>query len=188
MSTFIRRVFLFLFIALLISFVLIPAYEIFVGGQSFDVCMGNICRSPTAEGVFRHLVRTHGLEDLISVDSAGTHAYHEGEKPDPRACASAVEKGYDIASSRARKVKDEDFNKYNYILPMDNANLSFLQVKAPLTHRDKIELFLNYHPEKTGEEVPDPYYRDSDLFDGVFEMIEECCWNLLKVMRKRHHL
>lgn len=152
------------------------------------VCMGNICRSPTAEGVFHHLVRTHGLEDIIGVDSAGTHAYHEGEAPDPRACASAIEKNYDISFAKARKIVDEDFSKFNYILPMDKANLSFLQVKAPLNHRDKIELFLDYHPEKAGEEVPDPYYRDSDLFEGVFKMVEEGCWNLLKVMRKRHHL
>ncbi len=152
------------------------------------VCMGNICRSPTAEGVFNHLVRTHGLEDVIRVDSAGTHAYHVREKPDPRACASALEKGYDISFAKARKVKVEDFDNFSYMLPMDNANLSFLQVKSPLFHRDKIELFLNYHPDKVGEEVPDPYYRDSDLFDGVFNMIEVGCWNLLKVMRKRHHL
>lgn len=152
------------------------------------VCMGNICRSPTAEGVFNHLVNTHGLDDLIHVDSAGTHAYHVGEKPDPRACASALEKGYDIKYTKARKVNDNDFINFNYILPMDKTNLSFLQLKSPLSHRQKIELFLNYHPDKTGEEVPDPYYRDSDLFDGVFELVEAGCWNLLKVLRKRHHL
>lgn len=152
------------------------------------VCMGNICRSPTAGGVFYHLVRTHGLEDVIRVDSAGTHANHEGEKPDPRACASALEKDYDISFSKARKVRNEDFEEFDYILPMDNANLSFLQVKSPLIHRNKIELFLNYHPEKSGEEVPDPYYSDNDLFGGVFKMIEESCWNMLKVMRKKHHL
>ncbi len=152
------------------------------------VCMGNICRSPTAEGVFKHLVNTHGLDDMIQVDSAGTHAYHEGEHPDPRACASALEKGYDISKATARKVNERDFEKFTYILPMDNANMSFLQVKSPLMHRDKIELFLNYHPQKTGKEVPDPYYRDSDLFDGVFAMIEEGCWSLLKAMRKRHRL
>lgn len=152
------------------------------------VCMGNICRSPTAEGVFNHLVNTHGLEDVIRVDSAGTHAYHEGERPDPRACASARQKGYDISYAKARKVSSGDFEDFTYILPMDNANMSFLQVKSPLIHRDKIELFLNYHPHMKGEEVPDPYYKDSDLFDGVFAMIEEGCWNLLKAMRKRHRL
>lgn len=152
------------------------------------VCMGNICRSPTAEGVFYHLINSHGLEDSIHVDSAGTHAYHEGERPDPRACEAAMEKGYDISYARARKVDDKDFENFDYILPMDNANMSFLQVKSPISRRDKIELFLNYHPQKTGEEAPDPYYRDSDLFEGVFTMIEEACWNLLKVMRKRHHL
>ena len=152
------------------------------------VCMGNICRSPTAEGVFKHLVHEHGLDDVITVDSAGTHAYHEGEPPDPRSCAAAMEKGYDISFARARKVTDQDFDKFTHIIPMDNANMSFLQVKSPLMHREKIELLLSYHPTKTGEEVPDPYYRDSDLFDGVFTLIEEACWSLLKAMRKRHRL
>ncbi len=152
------------------------------------VCMGNICRSPTAEGVFKHLVHSHGLDDVIYTDSAGTHAFHVGKQPDPRACVSAREKGYDISAAKARKVTEADFEKFSYILPMDNANMSFLQVKSPLMHRDKIELFLNYHPGRAGEEVPDPYYRDSELFDVVFTLIEEGCWNLLKVMRKRHHL
>ena len=152
------------------------------------VCMGNICRSPTAEGVFKELIHSHGLEDLISIDSAGTHAYHVGEPPDPRACASAMHKGYDISHARARKVNEHDFEKFTYILPMDNANKSFLQVKSPLMHRDKIQLFLDYHPQKKGKEVPDPYFRDSDLFDGVFDIIEDGCWNLLKAMRKRHNL
>ena len=152
------------------------------------VCMGNICRSPTAEGVFKHLANSHGLEDIFHIDSAGTHAYHVGEPPDPRACESALVKGYDISFAKARKVNTQDFEKFTYIFPMDNANLSFLKVKSPLMHRDKIELFLNYHPQKKGEEVPDPYFRDSDLFDGVFNIIEEGCWNLLKAMRKRHRL
>lgn len=152
------------------------------------VCMGNICRSPTAEGVVNHLVRTHGLDDLIRVDSAGTHVHHAGEHPDPRACESAFKKGYDISYARAREVSSEDFTEFDYLLPMDNSNLSLLQVKSPLDERNKIGLFLNYHPERIGEEVPDPYYRDSDLFDGVFKLVEEGCWNLLKVIRKRHHL
>ena len=156
--------------------------------QILFVCMGNICRSPTAEGVFNHLTRSHGLDDLITVDSAGTHAYHVGEPPDPRACQSAKEKGYDISSARARKVCDEDFKQFDLILAMDSSNLSSLQVKSPLSSRDKIELFLDFHPDKKGQDVPDPYYRDSDLFDGVFEIVEAGCWELLKAVRKRHRL
>lgn len=152
------------------------------------VCMGNICRSPTAEGVFKHLVHEHGMEDLIEIDSAGTHAYHVGEPPDPRACESAREKGYDISFARARKVSNDDFKNFDYLLAMDSANLSFLQVKSPMSARDKIELFLDYHPDKKGSNVPDPYFRDSDLFDGVFQMVEEGCWSLLKMMRQRHQL
>ncbi len=111
--------------------------------QILFVCMGNICRSPTAEGVFKHLIHEHGLEDLIKIDSAGTHAYHVGEPPDLRACESAKEKGYDISAARARKVSDADFTKFDHILAMDNSKLSSLQVKAPLSSRNKIELFLD---------------------------------------------
>ena len=150
--------------------------------------MGNICRSPTAEGVFKHLLRTHGLDDLVTVDSAGTHAYHVGESPDPRACQSAKEKGYDISAARARKVSDDDFARFDIILGMDNSNLNSLQVKSPLSSREKIKLFLDYNAEKKGQDVPDPYYRDSDLFDGVFEIIEAGCWDLLKAVRKQHRL
>ncbi len=156
--------------------------------QILFVCMGNICRSPTAEGVFNHLTRSHGLDDLINVDSAGTHAYHVGEPPDPRACQSAQDKSYDISAARARKVCDDDFKQFDLILAMDSSNLNSLQVKSPLSARDKVKLFLDYHPDKQGQDVPDPYYRDSDLFDGVFEIIESGCWELLKAVRKHHRL
>lgn len=152
------------------------------------VCMGNICRSPTAEGVFKHLVSDHGLEDLMAVDSAGTHAHCAGRPPDARACLSAYKKGYNISQARARKFCQHDFEHFDHILAMDSANRSFLQVKSPLAARCKIELFLDYHAGKQGEDVPDPYFPDSDLFDDVFEMIEKGCWSLLKAMRRQHRL
>lgn len=152
------------------------------------VCMGNICRSPTAHGVFDEMVREHGMEDVIHVDSAGTHAYHIGERPDPRAREVAKNNGYDISYVRARGLSEKDYFKFDYLLAMDKTNLSSLQVKSPLNERDKLQLFLNFHPEKSGEEVPDPYFKDSDLFGTVFELVEQGCQHLLKAMRNRHHL
>ena len=150
--------------------------------------MGNICRSPTAHGVFDNMVKAHGMEDVIHVDSAGTHAYHIGERPDPRAREIAKSNGYDISYVRARGLSEKDYLKFDYLLAMDKTNLSSLQLKSPLNERGKLELFLNYHPDKAGEDVPDPYYKDSDLFGQVFELVEQGCQNLLKVMRNRHHL
>ena len=152
------------------------------------VCMGNICRSPTAEGVFKRLVSDHGLEDLITIDSAGTHAPYAGRPPDARACLSAYKKGYDISPARARKVCDDDFENFDHILAMDHANLAFLQDKSPLTTRHKIELFLDHHAGRQGTNVPDPYLCDNNLFDSVFEVIEKGCWSLLKAIRQQHRL
>ena len=151
------------------------------------VCMGNICRSPTAHGIFAELVMQHGMEDTIEVDSAGTHAYHLGDPPDPRSRKTATNRGYDLSKIRARRVAGKDFEKHDYILAMDRTNLSALQVKASIEHRDKLQLFLNYHPSKKGEEVPDPYSKEAELFDVVFDLVEEGCFGLLKAIRKTHH-
>ena len=150
--------------------------------------MGNICRSPTAHAVFDEMVRIHGMEDVIHVDSAGTHAYHIGERPDPRAREAAHHKGYDISHVRARGLSEKDYFKFNYLLAMDKSNLASLQVKSPLSERDKLDLFLNFHREKAGQDVPDPYYKDSDIFEDVFSLIEEGCQSLLKAIRNRHQL
>ena len=152
------------------------------------VCMGNICRSPTAEGIFKNLVDQHGLEDVIHVDSAGTHASHGGSLPDPRAHKSAHNKGYDISFTRARKVESEDIENYDYVLAMDQDNLDYLLLKSEKDHQRKVELFLNYHPQREGENVPDPYYRDQEAFDHVIELVETACWELLKTLRDKHNL
>ena len=152
------------------------------------VCMGNICRSPTAEGVFKNLVKRHGLEDIIHVDSAGTHALNSGSPPDPRAHKSAKINGYDISFTRSRKVNKEDLNKYDYVLAMDQENLDYLFLKSNEDDKDKLELFLNYHPERQGGNVPDPFYRDQESFDEAFSLIEIVCWELLKTLRQRHKL
>lgn len=150
--------------------------------------MGNICRSPTAEGIFKNLVDQHGLEDVIHVDSAGTHASHSGSPADPRAHKSARKKGYDISFTRARKVKQNDIEKYDYVLAMDQDNLDYLLLKSDDRHQEKLELFLNYHPEREGEDVPDPFYRDQESFDHAIELIETACWELLNTLRDRHKL
>ena len=150
--------------------------------------MGNICRLPIAEGVFKTLVEQHGLDDMIHIDSAGTHASHKGAPPDPRAIKSARNKGYDITFARARAVSDEDFSEFDYVLAMDDDNVEFLLARSDEISRDKVELFLNHHPEKQGQGVPDPYYRDQASFNDAVELIESACWELLKTLRDRHQL
>jgi protein-tyrosine phosphatase len=150
------------------------------------VCMGNICRSPTAHGVFHTLVEQHGLADRIEIDSAGTHAYHVGEQPDSRAQATAVRRGYDLSSIRARRVSDEDFQYYDYILAMDRDNLSILQRKCPETHQQKLSLFLDFAKDRNENEVPDPYYGGVSGFERVIDMIEQASEGLLTHINTRH--
>ncbi len=145
------------------------------------VCMGNICRSPTAEGVFRHVVRQAGLQDNIKIDSAGTHAYHVGEAPDRRSQSKARENGVDISAQRARKVAQEDFDRFDYIIAMDRSNYSDLMrlAKKP-EQQQKISLFMDYAKDWNNTEVPDPYYGGSNGFQQVFDMIMSASQGLLK--------
>lgn len=152
------------------------------------VCMGNICRSPTAHGVFEALVRDKGLDELITVDSAGTHAYHVGEPPDRRSQEVALRRGLDLDYQRARKVVREDMEAFDYILAMDEANLEDLQQICPQTHREKLALFMSYAPHYGQLEVPDPYYGGEQGFDRVFDMVEEASKGLLEVIRRHHEL
>ena len=152
------------------------------------VCMGNICRSPAAEAIFKNLVAQHGLEDVIHVDSAGTHASSSGNSSDPRAHKSARNKGYDISFTRSRKVNINDLDEFDYVLAMDQENLDYLLLKSNEDNQNKLELFLNYHPDREGEDVPDPYYRDQESFDHAIELIETACWELLRTLRSRHNL
>lgn len=143
------------------------------------VCMGNICRSPTAEGVFRSHVLSAGLSDLITIDSAGTHAYHIGEKPDRRARETALRRGIDLDSIRARKVYRGDIEVFDYVLAMDKDNLSDLRAMAPVELADKIRLFMEYADGFEEQEVPDPYYGGLSGFDRVLDMIEAASAGLL---------
>ena len=152
------------------------------------VCMGNICRSPAAEGIFKSLVEQHGRDDVIHVDSAGTHASKQGGSPDPRAIKSARSKGYDISFARARAVSDQDIQEFDYILAMDQDNYDYLLLKSENKNQAKVELFLNHHPERRGQNVPDPYYRDQASFNHAIELIESACWELLVTLREKHKL
>ncbi len=146
------------------------------------VCMGNICRSPTAEGVFRHFVVEAGLADKIEIDSAGTHAYHIGDPPDRRATAAAERRGVSLAEIRARRVCDEDVERFDYIIAMDEDNQMRLLEQAPDELRLKVQLFLSF---ASGDEteVPDPYYGGGAGFERVLDLVEEASRGLLESLR-----
>ncbi len=148
------------------------------------VCMGNICRSPTAEGVFRQLAREAGLEEAVRIDSAGTHDYHVGKAPDARAQAAALRRGFDLSLLRARQVKERDFLEFDHILAMDRENLANLQRICPPGHRHKIRLFLSYSSRFAEREVPDPYYGGRQDFDHVLDLVEDASRGLLESLTK----
>jgi protein-tyrosine phosphatase len=148
------------------------------------VCMGNICRSPTAEGVFRHHVAEAGLDEGIAVDSAGTHAYHVGEPPDRRAMAAAERRGMSLEGIRARRVADEDFERFDYILAMDEDNYLRLQDQSPPEYHSKLRLFLEF--SSAGErEVPDPYYGGAAGFERVLDLVEDASRGLLETLSRQ---
>jgi protein-tyrosine phosphatase len=147
------------------------------------VCMGNICRSPTAEGVFRKLLRAQRLDGEIEVDSAGTHGYHAGEAPDSRTQRAAASRGYDLSSIRARKVAPQDLEYFDLILAMDHNNLEALQRMCPLDKQDRLKLFMEYSSNFDDDEVPDPYYGLGHGFDLVLDMVEDAAQGLIDAMR-----
>ncbi len=147
------------------------------------VCMGNICRSPTAEGVFRHVAALEAPELLLHVDSAGTHAYHLDEPPDPRAQRAAERRGISLASLRARRVVEEDFSRFDLILAMDRLNVAVLQEHCPVEHHSRIKLFLDYAPQLGRQEVPDPYYGGSKGFELVLDLAEDASRGLVAELR-----
>ena len=137
------------------------------------VCMGNICRSPTAEGVFNKVIADLGTVDRFLVDSAGTHAYHVGEGPDSRAQQTARLRGVNLSEIRARKVAPSDFEHFDYILAMDSDNYHMLIAASPDEHHHKIKLFLEYAPDRSENDVPDPYYGGQHGFSHVFDLVED---------------
>ena len=153
------------------------------------VCTGNICRSPTAEGIFRKLVSEQGLEQEIFIDSAGTNDYHSGDSPDKRSQIAAKKNGVDISSLKARQVVDEDFVEYDYILSMDHYNVECLNSICPENLQSRIQLLLNYAKDHSlTEEVPDPYYGEGDGFQYVYELIFEATRDFLDFIKDIHKI
>ena len=150
------------------------------------VCMGNICRSPTAEGVFTKIVSEQGMGDLIAADSAGTHAYHVGEPPDPRAMKHALARDIEISHLRARRVTTDDFTEFDYVLAMDDDNYEILAQLCPAGMEHKLQLFMDYAPHVEFREVPDPYYGGTKGFERVLDMVEEASRGLVEAIRDRH--
>ncbi|HCJ51801.1 MAG TPA: phosphotyrosine protein phosphatase [Gallionella sp.] len=148
------------------------------------VCMGNICRSPTAEAVFRHYVENAELSASIQIDSAGTHDYHIGHAPDARAQQAAQQRGYDMSNLRGRQVDSLDFERFDYILAMDKANLAILQYLAPRGCKKQVGLFLDYARHYRVREVPDPYYGGAQGFELVLDMVEDAAQGLLQHIRQ----
>ncbi|MDX1528259.1 MAG: low molecular weight protein-tyrosine-phosphatase [Gammaproteobacteria bacterium] len=136
------------------------------------VCLGNICRSPLAQGVMEQRLRRTGLFHGVAVDSAGTHGYHVGEAPDPRAVEAAARRGYDISGQRARRIRDGDFQSFDYILCMDQENLQHLMARCPGPEVDRLKLLLDFAPGSDGQEVPDPYYGGEEGFERALDLIE----------------
>ena len=149
------------------------------------VCTGNICRSPTAEGVFKHHVKEAGLAGRVLSDSAGTHDYHVGEPPDPRSQQTASRRGYDLSVLRARQVSLSDFGEYDYVLAMDQANLLALQRLCPPQYSSRLKLFMEFGGDPAVREVPDPYYGGAQGFERVLDMVEQASQRLLEHLRER---
>ena len=149
------------------------------------VCLGNICRSPTAAGVLRTLAAREAPELSIEVDSAGTAAYHVGEPPDPRTRQAAARRGYDLSALRARIVEPGDFERFDLIVAMDRENLRVLRRRAPPAAHERLRLLLEFAPEAGPEDVPDPYYGGPNGFDEVLDLIEAAARGLLAHLRQR---
>jgi len=149
------------------------------------VCLGNICRSPSAEGVFTALVEKAGVSGRIEIDSAGTADYHIGKSPDPRAIAAAARRDVDLSVLRGRQVAAEDFYEFDYIIGMDHSNIEDLEAVAPSDASARVHRFLEFATETEGEEVPDPYYGGEAGFEPVLDMIEDASRGLLKEILER---
>lgn len=148
------------------------------------VCLGNICRSPSAEAVLRALAAREAPELDLEIDSAGTAGYHIGDAPDARSQAAALRRGYDMAPLRARIVEEADFERFDLILAMDTQNLEVLRKRAPVRYRERVRLFLEFAPDCGLDEVPDPYYGGPTGFEQVLDLVEEASRGLISHLRK----
>jgi protein-tyrosine phosphatase len=149
------------------------------------VCMGNICRSPTAEGVFKAIVAREALDKQIEADSAGTHGYHIGSPPDPRSIAAAKARGYDLEPLRARRVSAANFEVFDLVLAMDSENEAALRKLCPVERKNRLRLFLDFAPEQKAREVPDPYYGGPKGFEHVLDLAEAGSAGLIAFIRQQ---
>lgn len=149
------------------------------------VCMGNICRSPSAEAVFHYMVQTSGLKEYVFVASSGTHGYHVGEPADARSHQAALDRGIDMSAHRAQHFKREHFEEYDYILVMDRANHEHVMKMCPNGAQEKIHYFMDFAPQLKVKEVPDPYFGGSDGFENVLDLIEAASAGLMSEIRDR---
>ncbi|MBX3680939.1 low molecular weight protein-tyrosine-phosphatase [Cognatazoarcus halotolerans] len=149
------------------------------------VCSGNICRSPTADGIARHWIGEYGLSGLIAVDSAGTGGYHVGEAPDPRAQKAALRRGYDLSKLRARKLVAQDYEKFDLLLAMDDGHLQFMRRQCPPEHAGKLKLLMDFALQAGSDEVPDPYYGGEAGFEVVLDLCEAGVQGVLSHFRAR---
>ena len=147
------------------------------------VCLGNICRSPTAHGIFAAMVKEEGLDEQIRVDSCGTSGWHIGNPPDPRSIAMAAERGFDLSVLRASQIQRADFETFDYVLAMDEQNLIDLRQVAPEDYRGCLDLFLSFDDENSAREVPDPYYGGEEGFVLAVDLIEAASRKLLAHIR-----
>ena len=144
------------------------------------VCMGNICRSPTAHGVFRHKLKQLGLQDLIAVDSAGTHNYHPNSPPDARSQEHAARRGYVLSDLRARQIKPADFSRFDWILTMDWDNLALVQERCPPQFQHNVRRLTEFCVRLESDVVPDPYYGAASGFEYVLDLVEDACDGLIQ--------
>ena len=149
------------------------------------VCMGNICRSPTAEGIFRSMLEQKGLTDMFLLDSAGTHAYHVGAPPDHRAQHTAESRGIDLSDLKGRKVTLADFDEFDYVFAMDKENLANLKKLHPAASSEQLRLFLDFAKGLDFDEVPDPYYGGTKGFEKVFDMLENASLGFIDHIQKK---
>lgn len=152
------------------------------------VCLGNICRSPAAQGILEKRIADAGLGGKITVDSCGTAAFNVGKAPDARSQSASLRAGYDISAQIARQICDEDYERFDYIIAMDRINLTNVEAWAPKDYQGELQLFMHYCKNGGNTQIPDPYYKEADAFDGVIASLEKAADGLLAYIRHKHSI